>query len=406
MTAQTKRPTQRAERLDRVLIIVLDSVGVGDAPDANEFGDEGSNTLANTARAVGGLSLPHLERLGLGNLTTIEGVPPRADTQGAYGRMREVSRGKDTTTGHWELMGVPLDSPFPTYPNGFPPELIEAFEARIGRKVLGNRVASGTQIIEALGAEHVASGRPIVYTSADSVFQIAAHIDVISVDDLYAMCMLARELLVGKHAVGRVIARPFTGSPGEFVRTADRKDFSLEPPAPTLLDQAVGAGLQVHAIGKIVDIFAGRGVTHSTHTANNMEGVDQALAHLRGLNGRGIVFANCVDFDALWGHRNDPVGYARGLEAFDARVPELIAALGEHDALVIVADHGCDPTTPSTDHSRELVPLLICGPRIQPGVDLGVRPTFADLGATVADALHIVALEHGESFWPLIQRRE
>ena len=383
----------------RLVLIVLDGVGVGEAPDAARYGDAGSNTLGNTARAVGGLALPNLGALGLGNLTEVAGVPPVARPGGAFGRMRERSAGKDTTTGHWELAGLRLEKPFPTYPHGFPPELIRRFEEAIGREVIGNKPASGTAILDELGPLHMETGRPIVYTSADSVFQIAAHEEVIGREALYEMCRIARRLLQGEHAVGRVIARPFVGTPGNFTRTAGRRDFSLEPPEPTLLDLAVACGVSVFAVGKIEDIFAGRGVTRSVHTAENRETVDAVLRLLREAAAPALIFANCVDFDAKWGHRNDPEGYARGLEAFDARLPELLAALGERDVLVITADHGCDPTTPSTDHSRELVPLLVAGPRVRPGVDLGLRDTFADVAATAAEGLGIRPPRHGTSFW-------
>jgi len=381
----------------RAILIVLDSVGVGAAPDAAAYGDEGSNTLANTARAVGGLRLPNLGRLGLGNLADVLGVPPEPHPAGAYGRMQEASAGKDTTTGHWEIAGIISTRPLPTYPNGFPPEVIQEFERRIGRKTLGNYPASGTVIIEELGPEHLRTGYPIVYTSADSVFQIAAHEEVIPVEELYRMCRIARELLTGEHAVGRVIARPFVGEPGRFVRTDRRRDFSLEPPRPTLLDRLQEARQPVWAVGKIEDIFAGRGITEAVHTHDNMDGVDQTLAFMARVD-RGLIFTNLVDFDMLYGHRNNPRGYADALEAVDRRVPEVLAALREEDILFFTADHGNDPTTPSTDHSREMVPLLVTGPQVRPGVDLGVRPTFADLGQTVAEYLGAAPLEAGTSF--------
>lgn len=386
--------------IDRICLIVLDSVGIGELPDAARFGDEGSHTLRHTAQAVGGLRLPHLERLGLGCIDEIPGVACAGRPAAAYGKMAERSAGKDTTTGHWELTGVVLDRPFPTYPEGFPPEVIEAFERAIGRRVLGNRPASGTVIIEELGEEHLRTGRPIVYTSADSVFQIAAHESVIPVPELYRMCEIARGILTGPHAVGRVIARPFEGTPGSFRRTSRRRDFSLPPPRPTLLDRVREAGLGVWAVGKIEDIFAGRGIEEATHTRDNMEGVDATLAFLDRTRGRrGLVMTNLVDFDMLWGHRNDAEGYARGLEAFDRRLPEILDRIGRRDVLVITADHGCDPTTPSTDHSREYVPLLVWGPALRPGVPLGVRRTFADLASTAAAMLGIDgSFDAGESF--------
>jgi phosphopentomutase len=381
----------------RVVVIVLDSVGCGDAPDAAAYGDLGANTLAHTAAAVGGLRLPHLGALGLGNLATIPGTPPTADATSAFGRLTEVSAGKDTTTGHWELAGVVLERPFPTYPQGFPAEIIDAFERRIGRKVLGNVPASGTEILKELGEEHIRAGRPIVYTSADSVFQIAAHEEVIPVEELYRFCHIARELLSGEHAVGRVIARPFLGQPGAFARTERRKDFSLEPPQPTILDAVKQAGLQVMGVGKIEDIFAHRGLTQSDHTGNNMAGVD-AIVRFLATNTSGLIFANLVDFDSLYGHRNDPSGYAQALVEFDGRVPEILAALRADDVLIITADHGNDPTSSSTDHSRERVPLLVYGRPIRPNLDLGTRACFADVAATVAELLGVPWPDAGSSF--------
>ncbi|WP_406678719.1 phosphopentomutase [Moorella sp. ACPs] len=381
--------------MDRVIIIVLDSVGVGELPDAGKFGDEGSNTLGNIAAAVD-LHLPNMARLGLGNIIPLKGIAPAGAPAAAYGKMASRTAGKDTTSGHWELAGLILERPFPLYPHGFPPEIIEPFEKAIGRKVLGNKPASGTVIIEELGAEHMRTGYPIVYTSADSVFQIAAHEDIIPVQELYRYCKIARQLLTGEHAVGRVIARPFVGEPGHFIRTDRRQDFSLEPPRPTLLDAVINAGLQVMAVGKIKDIFAGRGISRWIHTHDNMDGVDQTCNFMRE-GGRGLIFTNLVDFDMRYGHRNDVAGYAAALEAFDRRLPELLEALNENDVLVLTADHGCDPTTPSTDHSREYVPLLVCGRQIRP-VNIGVRPTFADLGATVADLLDVPYNLAGESF--------
>ncbi|WP_258359191.1 phosphopentomutase [Moorella sulfitireducens (nom. illeg.)] len=381
--------------IDRVIIIVLDSVGVGELPDAAKYGDEGSNTLGHIAARVD-LRLPNMGRLGLGNIIPLKGIAPVGAPAAAYGKMASRAAGKDTTSGHWELAGVVLDRPFPLYPHGFPPEIIEPFEKAIGRKVLGNKPASGTVIIEELGPEHMRTGYPIVYTSADSVFQIAAHEDVIPVQELYRYCKIARQLLAGEHAVGRVIARPFVGEPGHFIRTDRRQDFSLEPPRPTLLDAVKSAGYQVMAVGKIKDIFAGRGISRWIHTHDNMDGVDQTCNLMRE-GGRGLIFTNLVDFDMRYGHRNDVAGYAAALEAFDRRLPELLEALNEKDVLVLTADHGCDPTTPSTDHSREYVPLLVCGKHIRP-VNLGVRPTFADLGATVAELFYVSYNLDGESF--------
>jgi phosphopentomutase len=311
--------------------------------------------------------------------------------------MAEASKGKDTTTGHWEMTGIYSPRPLPTYPNGFPKELIEEYERRIGRKILGNYPRSGTVIIQELGKEHVRTGYPIVYTSADSVFQVAAHEEVIPIEELYRICRIAREMLVGEHAVGRVIARPFIGEPGNFTRTERRKDFSLLPPEPTLLDRVVAAGHPVMGVGKIEDIFAHRGLSQSVHSPNNMACVDQTLVFIKESQ-RGLIFTNLVDFDMLWGHRNNPQGYAGGLEDFDRRLPEIMEAMTAQDVLFLTADHGNDPTTPSTDHSREYVPLLAYGSMVKPGVDLGTRETFADLGATVAELLGIELLPFGTSF--------
>jgi phosphopentomutase len=335
--------------------------------------------------------------LGLGNITPIKGVLPVDEPLGAYGRLTEISPGKDTTTGHWELMGVPLERPFPTYPDGFPKDLISEFERRIGRRILGNYPASGTVIIQELGAEHVRSGKPIVYTSADSVFQIAAHEEVIPVDELYRYCQIARELLTGEHAVGRVIARPFVGEPGNFTRTERRKDFSLTPPKDTLLDVLKADGTAVMGVGKIEDIFAHRGLTQSSHTLNNMAGVDAVLGFM-ATDADGLVFANLVDFDMLYGHRNNPRGYADALEEFDIRLPEIKTALCKGDVLMLTADHGNDPTTPSTDHSRERVPILVTGPQVRRGTDLGTRDSFADVAASIADLLGVAWGGAGKSF--------
>ncbi|MGH2748155.1 MAG: phosphopentomutase [Actinomycetota bacterium] len=383
-------------RVRTVALIILDSVGIGGAPDAADFGDEGSATLQHVAAAVGGLSLPNLGRLGLGNLGEIPGTAATTSPQGAHGVMVERSPGKDTTTGHWELAGVILERAFPTYPDGFPSALLAGFEERIGVETLGNEAASGTEIIERLGSAHLESGRPIVYTSADSVFQLAAHIEIIPLDRLFEMCRVARDLLRGEHEVGRVIARPFRGVPGAFERTPDRLDFSVEPPSRTVLDALSHAGLDVRTVGKVSDIFAGRGVTHSHPTESNDDGIDAVIEEL-GDTETGLVFANLVDFDQSYGHRNDPEGYARALEHFDRRFPEILAAAGSHGVVVVTADHGNDPTTPSTDHSREMVPLLVAGSTISPA-DLGRRETFADCGATVAELLGVRFRGPGHSF--------
>ena len=379
-----------------VCLIVLDSAGIGGAPDAAAFGDEGSATLPNIARAVGGLSLPNMAALGLGNIVDIEGVAPSEAPTGAFGSMIETSPGKDTTTGHWEIAGIVLDKAFPLYPEGFPPDLIRAFEEAAGVEILGNYAASGTKIIEELGEEHMRTGKPIVYTSGDSVWQIAAHVDVIELERLYELCSIARKLLTGEHEVGRVIARPFRGSPGGFERTADRHDYAVPPPRDTVLDELVAAGLEVRSVGKIYDIFAGRGFTHTHPTRSNDEGITASIEELRAV-GRGLVFANLVDFDQAYGHRNDPQGYAAALEAFDRRLPELLGALNPTDVLLLTADHGNDPTTPSTDHSRERVFVLGAGPAVTPG-DLGERSSFTDLGATTADLLGVTTTTPGHSF--------
>jgi phosphopentomutase len=373
-------------RVERVLLLVCDSFGVGDAPDAAAYGDAGSDTLGNCARAVGGLRVPVLEGLGLGYLTRIEGVAPRAEPGTAHGRLTERSAGKDTTTGHWEMAGIVLDRPFPLYPEGFPPEVIEPFERAIGRKVLGNVPASGTEIIERLGAEHLRTGRPIVYTSGDSVFQIACHVDVVPLETLYEWCRIARGILVGEHSVGRVIARPFEGEPGSFRRRPERRDFSVPPPGPTLLDRCLEAGVAVYGVGKIRDIFAERGLTEAVYSDSNDHGIDLTLGYLRR-PGPALVFTNLVDFDSKYGHRNDPQGYARAVEALDGRLPELIAAL-DGGVLFLTGDHGCDPTTPSTDHSRERTPLLAAG-LVGGPYDVGTRGCFGDLGATVAELLGV-----------------
>ncbi len=381
----------------RIIILVLDGVGCGELPDASQFNDTGSNTLGNLSQAVGGLSLPNLARLGLGNIIPIQGVPPEDQPQAVYGQMAELSAGKDSTIGHWEIAGVITTEPFPVFPAGFPPELIREFEKQIGRPVLGNIPASGTEIINRLGEEHLKTGAPIVYTSADSVFQIACHVDVVPLPELYRYCAIARALLTGNYRVTRVIARPFAGEPGRFYRTKDRKDFSCPPPQPTLLDNVAASGQEVVAIGKIDDLFANRGITRNYHSVNNQECVDRLLQALTETR-TGLVFVNLVQFDTDWGHRNAAADFARGLAEFDLRVPEILAALGPGDLLFITADHGCDPTTPSTDHSREYVPLLGYGARLWKGKNLGTRSTFADLGQTAADYLGVKPVPAGASF--------
>ncbi len=371
-----------------VVLMVLDSVGVGALPDAEEYGDSGSNTLANIAAAVGGLKLPNLQKLGLGNIIDIMGVPPVDKPLASFGKMSELSAGKDTTTGHWEISGIVLDKPFPVFPEGFPDTFIQEFEKRIGRKTIANEVASGTEIIDRLGPEHMQTGYPIVYTSADSVFQIAAHEEVIPIDELYNMCRIAREMLTGGLAVGRVIARPFVGKPSSFKRTSNRHDFSLEPVGVNILDKLKENNYSVLAVGKINDIFAGRGITEAVHTENNMDGIDKTAVFIKR-NKTGLVFTNLVDFDSSFGHRNNPRGYADALEELDTRLPEIIKLITDDKLLIITADHGCDPTTVSTDHSREYVPLLVYGPGIKSGVNLGTRKSFADIAASIAQVFNI-----------------
>jgi phosphopentomutase len=382
---------------DRVILIVLDSVGCGELPDARTYGDVGSNTLGNIAARVP-LGVPNLRRLGLARVASIDRDAHQPQPLGAFGRMAEASPGKDSVTGHWELMGLVLERPFPVFPHGFPPELIQEFERRIGRGTLANKPASGTAIIEELGQEHLLTGKPIVYTSADSVFQIAAHEDVVPVPELYRWCEIAYELAGKGMGIGRVIARPFVGAPGAFKRTANRRDFALTPFAPTLLDHLTDAGESVIAIGKIEDLFAGRGITSAVHTKSDDHGMDEVMRAMADTP-RGLIFANLVDFDTQYGHRNDVNGYAQNLERFDVRLGELLPQLGQRDVLVVTADHGNDPTTPSTDHSREHVPVFVAGGSVRSAVDIGTRATFADLGQTLAEVLHVRPLAHGSSFW-------
>ena len=386
-------------RPPRVILIVIDSLGVGELPDAASYGDAGSDTLGHIAGAIP-LAVPALRRLGLSRVAKIGGASP--DPIGAFGRMAEASAGKDSVTGHWEIAGLVLEKPFPTFPHGFPPELISEFERRIGRRTLGNRPASGTAIIDELGPEHTRTGSPIVYTSADSVFQIAAHERVMPVDELYGACGVAFELAVTGLGLGRVIARPFEGTPGHFVRTSRRRDFAQPPSRPTLLDRLAGSGRPVVAIGKVDDLFAGRGVTRSVHTVSDAHGLDAIDAELSSTS-EGLIFANLVDSDTLYGHRNDIAGYAANLERCDVGVARILDRLRPNDLLVVTADHGNDPSTASTDHSREYVPLLVAGSSVRAGVDLGTRATFADLGQTLAELFGVPALDHGRSFLPALK---
>jgi phosphopentomutase len=384
-------------QLSRAILVVLDGVGAGANPDASTYGDVGASSLEHCAQAIGGLELPNLGQLGLGNITPILGTPPREDAVGSYGRMASSAAGKDSTTGHWEITGVVLQKPLPTYPHGFPADLVAAFEHAIGRKVIGNKAASGTEIIQELGEEHMRTGSPILYTSADSVFQIAAHQEIIPLAELYAICEIARGMLTGDHAVGRVIARPFIGQPGTFQRTEHRRDFSLAPTGTTLLDRLQAAGKEVIGIGKIEDLFAGRGLTQRDHTETNKDGMAATLQWLQR-DFSGLLFVNLVEFDMLWGHRRDSHGYARALQDVDSWVPQVQQLLRPGDALFFTADHGVDPTYRGTDHTRECVPLLAYGPYVLSGKDLGLRKTFADLGQTLAEAFGVTSLAAGTSF--------
>ncbi|HWC97856.1 MAG TPA: phosphopentomutase [Candidatus Sulfopaludibacter sp.] len=380
----------------RVIWIVLDSVGVGAMPDAAAFGDPpGGDTLGNIAR-IRGLHLPNLAAMGIGNIRPLDGIPAAAAPTAAYGRCTLASPGKDTTTGHWEMVGIHLAKPFALYPHGFPPEIMNEFERRIGRSSLGNKAASGTEIIKELGAEHVRTGKPIVYTSADSVFQVAAHEEVIPLWELYKICETAREILTGPYEVGRVIARPFEGAAGHFARTANRHDYAVPPPRGMLLDRLEEQKIPVHSVGKIFDVFLGRGIGDSSKTKNNSDGMAKTLEAMQTLD-RGLIFVNLVDFDQQYGHRNDVEGYGRALEEFDAWLPQFQSALQPGDLAIFTADHGCDPTIPGTDHSREYVPLLVSGPKVRHGVDLGLRASLSDIGQTVA-ANFGATIQEGSSF--------
>lgn len=384
--------------MKRVVLIVLDSLGVGELPDANLYGDCGSHTLDNICKACKGLNIPNLKKLGLGNIEGVKEVGAELNPIGAFGKSLEKSKGKDTVTGHWEIGGCILDEPLNTYPEGFSDEIIEEFKKRTGVSgIIGNTVASGTAIIEELGEEHVKTGFPIIYTSADSVFQIAAHEDIISVKELYKMCEIAREMLVDKWAVGRVIARPFTGVAPEFKRTSNRHDYALDPFDKTMLEYIDEAGKTVAAVGKIEDIYSKKGITIAVHTNGNEDGVDKTLAYMDSVES-GLIFTNLVDFDMLFGHRNDPEGYGRAIEDFDKRLPEILSKLKEDDILILTADHGCDPTTSSTDHSREYIPIVVYGKKVKGGEDIGIRKTFADMGKSILSYLEIENDLVGEDF--------
>ena len=386
------------EKINRVIVIVLDGVGAGEAPDAAAYGDVGSNSLGNVARVIGGLNTPNMCQLGLGNITLILGVPENPQARGAFGRLQPKSAGKDTVIGHWEMMGIYLPVAFPTYPNGFPPAVLDPFRRATGRDVIGNKPASGTEILVELGLEHMQTGKPIVYTSADSVFQIAAHEELIPLQELYDMCQTARDILQGEHGVGRVIARPFLGdAPDNFKRTHHRKDYPRLPEYPTMMQKLVNAGKQVYSVGKIDDIFAHQGITKSNHVTSNIDSIKAMLEFLKE-DFEGFMFVNLIEFDMIYGHRNDPRGYADALEQFDSYVPEIEKCLKPGDMVIITGDHGVDPTTPGTDHSREYVPLLVFGPQIRQGVNLGIRGSLGDIAATMAEIFSLEPQPIGGSF--------
>lgn len=387
--------------INRVILFVMDSVGIGALPDAFNFGDVGANTLGNIALSQNGINLENLKELGLGNIDGIVGVSPVQSAMGAFGKSAEVSNGKDTTTGHWELTGIHLNEPFQTFPNGFPKSIIDDLENKIGRKVLGNKPASGTEILDELGEEHIRTGQPIVYTSADSVLQIAAHEEIIPLSELYEMCKIAREIMTGENAVARIIARPFIGTIGDFDRTPNRRDYSVDPASETVLDIAKEQGLDVVAIGKIEDIFNGRGITEAIHTVHNMDGIDKTIEYIRK-DSKGIIFTNLVDFDSKYGHRRDAKGYKEALEQMDERIPELLESMKDDDIIIFTADHGNDPTFKGSDHTREYIPIVIFGKNIKGNTNIGIRKSFADISATISDILGIRSTGNGESFRDLI----
>ncbi|MEG1310879.1 MAG: phosphopentomutase [Romboutsia sp.] len=384
--------------MSRVVWIIIDSVGIGALPDSKDFGDIGVNTLGNIVNLHKDIKIPNLRKLGIGNIDGVDFLESLENTIGIYGKCSEVSQGKDTTTGHWEMTGVLVETPFKTFENGFPKEIIDEFEKRIGRKVVGNKPSSGTVILDEYGEHQMKTGDVIVYTSADSVFQIAAHEEIIPLDELYRMCEIAREIMMGDNAVARIIARPYTGScTGKFERTSNRRDYSLNPSEATVLDNIKEDGFDVVAVGKIEDIFNGQGITEAVHTKDNMHGVDETINYIKKDN-NGLIFTNLVDFDSKYGHRRDTIGYKKALEEFDTRIPEIIEALNEDDILIINADHGNDPTYKGSDHTREYIPVLVYGKKLKQGVNLGIRHSFADIGATVTDILKVKMPNYGTSF--------
>ncbi len=383
--------------MSRVIWMIIDSVGIGALPDSEKFGDVNVNTLGNIVKNYKDIKLPNMLKLGLGNIDGIDSLEGVKSPIGAFGRASEVSKGKDTTTGHWEMTGVLVETPFKTYENGFPKEIIDEFERKTNRKVIGNKPASGTAILDELGEQQMKTGEVIVYTSADSVFQIAAHEEIIPLDELYKMCEIAREIMMGDNAVARIIARPFVGQPGAFERTSNRRDYSLSPFEDTVLDNIKNSNLDVIGVGKIEDIFNKQGITEAIHTKDNMDGVDQTINYMKKEN-NGLIFTNLVDFDSKYGHRRDVKGYKEALEEFDARIPEILENMEDDDILIINSDHGNDPTYKGTDHTREYIPMLICGKNVKSGFNLGTRSSFADIGATVADLLNVKMPKHGNSF--------
>lgn len=384
--------------MSRVIWIIIDSVGIGELPDADKFGDVGANTIGNIVKSQGDINMPNIVDMGIGNIDGVDFLEKADKPAAAFGKCAEISQGKDTTTGHWEMAGIVVDKPFKTFPNGFPKDIIDEFEKQTGRKVVGNKPESGTVILDELGEHQIKTGDAIVYTSADSVLQIAAHEEIIPLEELYNMCKIARKIMSGDNAVARIIARPYIGNKkGSFERTSNRRDYSVDPFKTTVLDNIKGSGLDVIAVGKIEDIFNGKGITEAVHTKDNMDGIDKTIKYIKS-NNRGLIYTNLVDFDSKYGHRRDPKGYKKAIEEFDARLPEIIEAMKEDDILIINSDHGNDPTYKGTDHTREYIPVLIYGDRIKKGVNLGVRSSFCDIGATIADILGVEKTNCGESF--------